>query len=66
MRRLLRLWCRLVGHRPVLVPLGWCPNVMPGVCCMVFATCCDRCRRELTKLRRCGTVGGPECPVMWR
>lgn len=61
-RRLPRLWCRLVGCRRVAVPLGWCPEVPPGECCLVFAACCTRCRRELPVPRECGLYGGPECP----
>lgn len=64
MRRLmLRLWCRVFGCRTVSVPLGWCPKMPPGVYCMVYATCCTRCRRECDVPRECGLNGGEECPL---
>ena len=59
--RLKRLWCRVVGHRTMSVALGWCPKQPPGACCMVYATCCSRCRHELDVPRECGLNGGKEC-----
>lgn len=60
-RRLLRLWCRAVGCRPVKVALGWCPRRFPGDLCLVYATCCGRCRLEMDVPRECGLNGGREC-----
>ena len=59
-RRLLRLWCRLVGHHPASVFLGGCPNSPIGLFCPVYATCCIRCRHELPVPRRYDCPGCPK------
>ena len=62
MRRLRRLLCRLFGHRAVSVPLGGCPGAPLGLWAVVWATCCERCRRELPGTRDCD-LHGTECPT---